>query len=73
MNALIYRTRKYIQDGARELRWAARLWWFTQEIEFLEWRWRLEGRLPETTSPATPSLTQQGGDHAMQPLSLLHG
>jgi hypothetical protein len=73
MNATIYWTRHKLQQGTRELRWAAKLWWFKQEIDFLDWRWRMESHLPAAAVPATSHLTAQGGTHAMRPLPLLHG
>ena len=51
MNATVYWTTQRMRRRAQEFRWAARLWWLNQQVEFAGWRYRVEALLPSTAAP----------------------
>lgn len=67
MKTTLYWTGQRLQQGIREIRWTAQLWWFNQEIDFLAWWWRLESQLPPKVS-TPPRLTRHGSAPVMQPM-----
>jgi hypothetical protein len=73
MNATIYWTTQRMQRRAQEFRWAAKIWWLNQQVEFVGWRYRLEAFLPSTPTPAASYSIGLEDPHAMQPLSVVHG
>jgi len=73
MKTMIYWTCTHVQRAACDLRFTAKLWWIKQQVEVVEWRWRLKMILPSSTIAAEPQPTREGVCHAMQPLSVLHG
>ena len=46
MNATIYWTGQRIQRAVHDARFSAKLWWLNQQVEFLDWRVRLEAFVP---------------------------
>ena len=73
MNATIYWTTQRMRQRAQEFRWAGRLWWLNQQVEFVALRYRLEALLPSTPGWLGSESIGQEGPHAMQPLPVVHG
>ena len=46
MRTMIYWTIQHTRTATREMRFRARCWWFSQQVEFLGWRLRLECVMP---------------------------
>jgi hypothetical protein len=42
MTTTMYWTLQHIRQAARELRFRASCWWLGQQVEFLDWRLRLD-------------------------------
>ncbi len=45
MKAKIFWTIQHLKRSARDLRFTAKCWWLSQHVDFLEWRWRVDGQL----------------------------
>lgn len=73
MNATIYWTTQRMRQRAQEFRWATRLWWLKQQVEYVGWRYRVEALLPSTRGSLASESIGQEGPHAMQPLLVVHG
>ena len=65
MKTTIYWTIQHSRHAAHELRFRATCWWLSQQVEFLEWRLRLEALMPPAQSDPTPTSAGQGGQHAV--------
>lgn len=73
MKTTIYWTGRHLQRTVHDIRFAAKLWWMNQQVDFLDWRGQLQALLPSSPYTPIPQPTKQGGRHAMQSLPLLHG
>jgi hypothetical protein len=65
MKTTIYWTIQHSCRAAHELRFRATCWWLSQQVEFLEWRLRLEALMPPAQSDPAPTSAGQGGQHAV--------
>jgi hypothetical protein len=65
MKTTIYWTIQHSRRAAHELRFRATCWWLSQQVEFLEWRLRLEALMPPVQSDPTPTSAGQRGQHAV--------
>lgn len=65
MKATIYWTVQHIRRTAQELHFNARCWWLSQQVDFLEWRVRLEALMPDVPSEPAPLAARQGGRYVV--------
>ena len=68
MKTTIYWTMQHSRLAVHEFRFRATCWWLSQQVEFLEWRLRLEALMPSVPSvPSDPVPTSdgQGGQYAV--------
>lgn len=65
MKTTIYWAAQHIRRAALEFRFRAMCWWLSQQVEFLEWRLRLEALMPVMSSETAPAPARQGGHHAV--------
>jgi hypothetical protein len=72
MKTTIYWTCRHIQRAAQDVRFAAKLWWLNQQVEFLDWRAQMEALLPSLSFSPAPQPVTQGGRHALSSLYSLH-
>lgn len=57
MKTTIYWTLQHIRQVAHEIRFRAACWWLSQQVEFLDWRLRLEYAMSSMqTHPMTSSV-----------------
>ena len=61
MKTTIYWTIQHSRRAVHEFRFRATCWWLSQQVEFLEWRLRLEALMPPAQSDPTPASDGQGG------------
>ena len=66
MKAHIYWTIQHMKRGVHDFRFGATCWWLSQQVEFLEWRLRLESMLPQSEPTPVPHKAQQGGSYAVR-------
>ncbi|HSF68424.1 MAG TPA: hypothetical protein VLA67_13465 [Nitrospiraceae bacterium] len=60
MKTIIERTMRHGCSTVYEFRFRAACWWLNQQVEFLEWRLRLETMiLPEESTPMPKSAGQE--------------
>jgi hypothetical protein len=69
MKAKIYWTAQHMTRGIHDLRFAATCWWLSQRVDFLQWRWRLDGLMPQLQPVPAPVRVEQGNRYAMRSLS----
>ena len=65
MKTTIYWAIQHSRRAVHEFRFRATCWWLGQQVEFLEWRLRLEALMPPAQSDPPPSSDEQGGQYAM--------
>jgi len=65
MKSAIYWTIQHSRHAAHELRFRATCWWLSQQVEFLEWRLRLDALMPPVQFDPTPTSVGQRGQHAV--------
>ena len=65
MKTRIYWTIQHSRCAAHEIRFRAKCWWLSQQVEFLEWRLRLEALMLPVQSDPTPTSAGQGDQHAV--------
>ena len=65
MKTTIYWTMQHSRRAVHEFRFRATCWWLSQQVEFLEWRLRLEALMPSVQSDSVPTSDGQGGQYAM--------
>ena len=58
MKTTIYWTMQHSLRALHEYRFRATCWWLSQQVEFLEWRLKLDAAIPP--APSTPALTPVG-------------
>ena len=66
MKTTIYWTMQHSRCAMHEFRFRATCWWLSQQVEFLEWRLRLEALMPAVQSDPTPTSAGQGGQYAVR-------
>ena len=66
MKTTIYWTIEHLKRGAHDLRFNATCWWLSQQVEFLEWRLRLESMLPQSEPIPASHMAPQGGSYAVR-------
>ncbi len=66
MKTMLYWTIQHLRRAAHDIRFALSCWWLTQQVEFLEWRMRLEVLIPQTQAVPVPVLPEQGGRYAVR-------
>lgn len=64
MKTTVYWTIQHSRRTAHELRFRATCWWLSQQVEFLEWRLRLEALMPPAESNPMPTSAGQGDQYA---------
>ena len=55
MKTTIYWTMQHSRRAVHEFRFRATCWWLSQQVEFLEWRLRLNGLRPPTQPDPMPA------------------
>jgi len=65
MKTTIYWTMQHSRLAVHEFRFRATCWWLSQQVEFLEWRLRLEALMPFVPSDPVPTSEGQGGQYAV--------
>ena len=65
MKTTIYWTIQHSRLAVHEFRLRATCWWLSQQVEFLEWRLRLEALMPPAQSDPAPTSAGQRGQHAV--------
>ena len=58
MKTTIYWTMQHSLRALHECRFRATCWWLSQQVEFLEWRLKLDAVIPP--APPTPAPTPVG-------------
>jgi len=66
MNAHIFWFGQHLKQAARDTKFAAKCWWLSQRVDFLEWRWQIDGRLSQPQSAAVPIQMQSRSGYAAQ-------
>ncbi len=65
MKTTIYWTMQHSRRAVQEFRFRATCWWLGQQVEFLEWRLRLDALIPPAQSNPAPTSVEQGGPNAV--------
>ncbi|NOS80489.1 MAG: hypothetical protein E8D46_11715 [Nitrospira sp.] len=65
MKATIYWAMKHRRRALHEVRFRAACWWLGQQVEFLEWRLKLEAVAPPAPSNPAPAPVGQGGPYVV--------
>lgn len=65
MKTTIYWAIQHSRRAVHDLRFRATCWWLSQQVEFLEWRLRLETLMPPAQSDLPPSSVERGGQYAV--------
>ncbi len=60
MNTTWYWRIRHMRRGMRELRFAATCWWLSQQVDFLEWRRRLDAAMPRPQPVPVPVRPARG-------------
>ena len=60
MKTTIYWSLQHIRQAAHEIRFRAACWWLSQQVEFLDWRLRLESSMSSMqTHPMASSVRRR--------------
>jgi hypothetical protein len=65
MKTKIYWTMQHSLRALRGFRFQGTCWWLSQQVEFLEWRMKLEAVVPPAPFNPAPVPVQQGGRHVV--------
>ncbi|MCI0426889.1 MAG: hypothetical protein L0Z46_02590 [Nitrospiraceae bacterium] len=65
MKTTIYWTMQHSRRAVEKFRFRATCWWLSQQVEFLEWRQRLEVLMPPAQSDPVPTSVGQGGQYTV--------
>lgn len=68
MKTMIYWATQHSRRAVHEFRFRATCWWLSQQVEFLEWRLRLEASMPPAQSNPARTSVGQGGPYAAHSL-----
>lgn len=66
MRTAIYWTARHCRGAVRQRQFCLRCWWLSQQVDFLDWRLRLEPILFFGSSRADLVAMGQGECHAVQ-------
>jgi hypothetical protein len=66
MKTRIYWTMQHSHRAVHEFRFRATCWWLSQQVEFLEWRLRLDALMPPAQSNPTLASVGQRGQYVVQ-------
>ena len=64
MTTRLYWTIQHMNRWMHDRRFAAGCWWLSQQVDFLEWRRRLDGLMPQPI--LVPIRTQQRSRYAVR-------
>ena len=65
MKTTIYWAIQHSRRAVHDLRFRATCWWLSQQVDFLEWRLRLDTLKPPVPSDPTPMAVGRGGSYAL--------
>jgi hypothetical protein len=65
MKTTIYWAIQHSRCAVNEFRFRAACWWINQQVEFLEWRLRLEATMPSAQSVPAPASVGQEDQYAV--------
>jgi len=65
MKTTIYWTMQHNLRALHEFRFRAACWWLSQQVEFLEWRLKLDAVIPPAPSTPAPAPGGQGAQYAV--------
>jgi hypothetical protein len=68
MKTTIYWAMQHSRYAVNEFRFRATCWWLNQQVEFLEWRLRLEVTMSSAQSGPAPASVGQGDQYAVHPM-----
>ena len=68
MKTTIYWAIQHSRRTLHEFRFRAICWWLSQQVEFLEWRLRLDTLMPPAQSNPMPASVERGSQYAVQPM-----
>jgi hypothetical protein len=68
MKARLYWTTQRLTRGIHDLCFAATCWWLLRQVDFLQWRCRLDGLMPQLQPVPAPVRVEQGSRYAMRSL-----
>ena len=68
MKTKYFWTIRHLKQAERNLRFSARCWWLSQQIDFFEWRMTVTGTFPQPVAEPVPMAAPQGGRYAVQSL-----
>lgn len=54
MKSRVFWIIQHLKGFAQDLRFTAKCWWLSQHVDFLEWRWRVDGLLPSSRPAMVP-------------------
>jgi hypothetical protein len=66
MRTVIYWTVRHVRGAVRQRRFRLRCWWLSRQVDFLDWRLRLEPVLSSASSRADLAAMGQRTCHAVQ-------
>jgi hypothetical protein len=66
MKTTIYWALQHSYCIVHEFRFRTTCWWLSQQVEFLEWRLRLEATMPYARSGPAPASVGQGDQYAVR-------
>ncbi len=66
MKAKLYWLGQHLKQDIHDLHFNMKCWWLSQHVDFLEWRWRVDGLLPSSQPIMVPVPVRQGGRHVVQ-------
>lgn len=64
MKAKLFWAIEHAKRGIHDLRFATTCWWLSQQVDFLEWRARLDALMPKQQPVPAPVPVRQGGRYA---------
>ena len=68
MKTTIYWTMQHSLRALHECRFRTTCWWLSQQVEFLEWRLKLDAVIPPAPSTPAPTPVGQGARYAVHSL-----
>jgi hypothetical protein len=68
MKATIYWAMQHSRRAMHELHFRATCCWLRQQVEFLEWRLKLEAKVPSAPSNSAPTPVGEGSRYAVHSL-----
>lgn len=65
MKTTIYWTMQHSLRALHECRFRATCWWLSQQVEFLEWRLKLDAVIPPAPSTSAPTPVGPGARYVV--------